>query len=108
MGAEDKLEEPEETEKKKRALIWTLIGIGVAAAIAIVLLLVMGNGEEEEPPPEPPAMAVVPNVFEMDRSEERGVGQGGRDLEAGVRGGEVGAEKRVGLRNRARDEGGAE
>src|SRR5690625_1107508 len=71
IGADAELEEPEEPEKKKRALLWTLIGIGVAAAIAIVLLLVMGNGEEEEPPPEPPAMAVVPNVFEMDEAGAR-------------------------------------
>src|SRR5690625_3934911 len=71
IGADAELEEPEEPEKKKRALLWTIIGIGVEAAIAIVLILVMGNGEDDEPPPESSAMTVVRNLFDMDDASTR-------------------------------------
>lgn len=72
VGADgdDLEEELQEPEKKKRGLMWTLIGIGVAAVIAIVLLLIFGGEKEEEPPPEPVTTS-VPNVADMDETGAR-------------------------------------
>lgn len=63
--------EEEEEPKKKRGLMWTLIGVGIAAIIAIILLLVFGGGDEKEEPEPTPTMVSVPSLVDMDPNGAR-------------------------------------